>query len=127
MKLILDTCALVWWTLDQKQLPTNTLETLNNNPLLVSSISIWEVGLKIKNKKLGIGMSIEHYVNQLKELNNLHIVPIDEQIWIKNLALPWEHKDPADRTIVATAFLNDCEVVTTDKEITSYYKRIHWN
>ena len=127
MKLILDTCALIWWTLDQNQLPCNTLETLNNNQLLVSSISIWEVGLKIKNNKLDIGMGVGDYVEQLKEVNNLRIVPIDECVWIKNLSLSWEHNDPADRTIVATAYLNDCYVVTTDKEIGSYYKRIFWD
>lgn len=127
MKLLLDTCALIWWTLDQNQLSHKTLETLNANTLYVSSISIWEIGLKIKNKKLDIGMRIQTYVEKLKELGNVQINSIDETIWIKNLELLWEHKDPADRTIVATAYLNDCWIVTNDQAIASFYKKIYWN
>jgi PIN domain nuclease of toxin-antitoxin system len=93
----------------------------------VSSISIWEVGLKIKNKKLDIGMRIQQYVEKLKQLGaHLQTVPIDESLWITNLELPWEHKDHADRTIVATAHLFDAWIVTTDQEIQSYYKKIYW-
>jgi PIN domain nuclease of toxin-antitoxin system len=126
MKILLDTCALIWWTLDQRQLPNQVLQTLNENDLLISSISIWEVGLKIKNKKLDIGMSIQTYTDKLKELSTLHIIPINEIIWLKNLELSWEHKDPADRTVVATASLKDCWIVTSDQVISSFYNKIIW-
>ena len=85
-----------------------------------------EVGIKIKNKKLDIGMSIDSYVKKLHQLGYLNIVPIDEEIWLKNLALDWKHKDPADRTIVATAKIKDCVLVTSDKVIQRFYKKTLW-
>ncbi len=124
MKLLLDTCALIWWTLDQEKLSTDTLMTLNKNELLLSSISIWEVGIKIKNNKLNIGMDIQTYVDRLKELSMLKIIPVNEEIWLKNLELDWAHKDPADRAIVATASLYQAWIVTTDQTICSYYDKI---
>ncbi|MCX7114536.1 MAG: type II toxin-antitoxin system VapC family toxin [Gammaproteobacteria bacterium] len=126
MKLLLDTCALLWWTLDQQQLPTSTLTVLNNSEMLVSSISIWELGIKIKNKKLDIGMTIEVYAEKLTELSTMQILPVTDKLWIKNLGLEWEHRDPADRTIVATAMIHDCWIVTTDHIIRDFYPRIFW-
>ena len=72
MKLLLDTCALIWWTLDQPQFSQETLAILNtSDELYLSSISIWDVGIKIKNKKIDIGMSIQNYVEKLKDLRNI--------------------------------------------------------
>jgi PIN domain nuclease of toxin-antitoxin system len=126
MKILLDTCALIWWTLDQGQLSEKILHKLNENDLFISSISIWEIGLKIKHKKLDIDMNIQTFTDKLKELSTLHIIPINEVIWLKNLELSWEHKDPADRTIVATAALNDCWIVTSDQVISAFYHKILW-
>ena len=126
MKFLLDTCALIWWTLDQAKLPAATLDTLNEGEILLSSISIWEVGIKIKNKKLDIGLPLEVYVKKLKEISMLEILPVTEEIWLKNIELPWDHKDPADRTIVATAALSNCFIVTTDHLIKNFYPKIFW-
>lgn len=125
MRLLLDTCALIWWTLDQPQFSQEALAILNtSDELYLSSISIWEVGIKIKNKKIDIGMSIQSYADKLKDLPALHIVPVTEDIWVKNVKLDWDHKDPADRTIVATAYSMHCTIVTTDLKIKSYYPKI---
>ncbi len=125
MKILLDTCALLWWTLDPKKLSHDSLETLNQQEKIwVSSISVWEIGLKIKNQKLDIGMPIETYSQHLKELQSLEILPVDTAIWLKNLALDWEHRDPADRTIVATARSLRCALATSDQLMLKYYPKI---
>lgn len=126
MKLLLDTCALIWWTLDQQKLSDKVLSTLNEQELSVSSISIWEVGIKIKNKKLDIGMSIKTYLDKLRDVSTLKILPVTEEIWVKNLNLAWDHRDPADRTIVATADLTQTWIVTSDQMISEFYPKIFW-
>lgn len=127
MKLLLDTCALLWWTLDQQQLSQKVLSTLNEQDLYVSSISLWEIGIKIKNKKLDIGMNIKTYLDKLHDISTLKFVPVTEETWVSNINLPWEHKDPADRTIVATAKLMQAWIVTSDQIITSFYSKIFWD
>ncbi len=124
MKILLDTCALLWWTIDPDQLSKTTLLQLNEaETLWISSISVWEIGLKLKNKKLEIGLSIEEYSQHLKALSTLMIVPVTDNIWLKNLALSWPHRDPADRTIVATAESFNCHIATSDKLILDYYPK----
>jgi len=71
-------------------------------------------------------MPIDTYADKLTELSTLQILPVTDKIWLKNLGLEWEHRDPADRTIVATAMLHDCWIVTTDQTICDYYPRIFW-
>jgi PIN domain nuclease of toxin-antitoxin system len=93
---------------------------------IISSISIWEIGVKIKNKKLDIGMSIEKYAGLLYKLGYLKIVPVDEQIWMQNLVLDWKHSDPADRTIVATAMIHRARIITADENIRLFFDQHIW-
>lgn len=126
---LLDTCALIWWTLDPNKLSTKAFEAcqkMERKEGLISSISLWEVGIKIKNKKLDIGMTIEKYTELLYKLGYLKIIPVDEQIWIRNLLLNWKHPDPADRTIVATAMIHRTSIVTADEEIKQFYDKHIW-
>ncbi len=127
--LLLDTCALIWWTLDPKKLSdkaTEACQKMERTEGIISSISIWEIGVKIKNKKLDIGMTIEKYTELLYMLGYLKIIPVDEQIWMHSLSLNWKHPDPADRAIVATAMMNRASIVTADENIRHFFDKHIW-
>jgi PIN domain nuclease of toxin-antitoxin system len=125
---VLDTCALLWWALDPDQLSTPAAEAckqMEQQGGFVSSISIWELGIKVKRGKLDLGMPLQEFVARLKQ-TSIQFVPVDEAIWMENLNLAWEHNDPADRTIVATAKLRGLPIVTLDKIIKSFYQQVIW-
>lgn len=127
--LLLDTCALIWWTLNPEKLSSKAFDACQKMELsegIISAISIWEIGIKIKNNKLDIGMTIEQYTNLLYRLGYLKIIPVDEHIWMKNLSLKWQHRDPADRTIVATALSQKSTIVTADEHIQQFYSKYIW-
>lgn len=126
---LLDTCALIWWTLDPEKLSKTAARTCNRihkTGGVISSISIWEIGIKIKKGRIDIGISLEEYVSRLKQLSNLEIVSVDEDIWVKSISLDWSHKDPADRTIVATATLRDIPIISKDTIIKNFYPNVIW-
>ncbi|MBN2357489.1 type II toxin-antitoxin system VapC family toxin [candidate division KSB1 bacterium] len=126
---VLDTCALLWWTLDPDRLSgeaQKACEQIYDKGAYISSISIWEIGIKIEKKSLNIGEDIQSYMRRLLLLGSLEIVPVDETIWLKNLALEWEHNDPVDRTIVATAMSLDVPIITKDDSIRNFYQKIIW-
>ncbi|MHC4874096.1 MAG: type II toxin-antitoxin system VapC family toxin [Planctomycetota bacterium] len=126
---LLDTCALIWYTRDNENLSKKAQQACNKIPkngAIISSISIWEIGIKIKNKKLDIGITVEDFVQRLKKLGSIDIIPVDENIWMKSISLDWDHKDPADRAIIATAELNDIPIITSDKIISDFYSKIIW-
>ncbi len=124
--IILDTCVLIYWTLDPSKLSKKAEKLLNNNDIGISSISIWEIGIKTLRKKLILPLSIEAYSKKLKKVDRVTIIPVDEKIWIDNINLNWSHKDPADRTIVATAKALNSPLLTSDKRILKFYKKAVW-
>jgi len=125
--IVLDTSALLFWTLDPIQLSRKAmLEIEQAEKVVISSISVWEIALKIKRKKLTIPLTIKDYVERLERLETLEIFPVDTQIWLENVDLPWEHRDPADRTIVALATRFDCSLVSSDQAIAKFYSKTTW-
>lgn len=127
--LLLDTCALLWWTLDPEKLSDPAQKACRQIPFvpaLISAISIWEVGIKIKKGKLDIGMDIKEYLKRVKMIAGLTIIAVDEDIWAENVLLDWNHRDPADRTIVATATLQQASIITKDSMIREFYPNTIW-
>jgi PIN domain nuclease of toxin-antitoxin system len=118
---------LLYWTLAGEELSAKAAETIDGaREIMISSISIWEIGLKAKRGKLDLPMPIGEYVERLKEVEKVKIVPVTEVIWLANLDLGWDHKDPADRTIVATAGLLGSRLITSDQQILSFYAAAVW-
>jgi PIN domain nuclease of toxin-antitoxin system len=124
---VLDTSALLFWTLDPAQLSSNANKAIEQaERIYVSSISVWEIALKVKYKKLVIPIPMNEYAHQIQQLERLEVLSVDIQTWLDNLGLPWEHRDPADRTIVALATRLNCPLITSDRIIADYYKGTIW-
>jgi PIN domain nuclease of toxin-antitoxin system len=130
MSVVLDTCALIWWSLDPQKLSPIAQETCQQMDKekngLVASISIWEIAIKIKNKRLDLGISLDTYVEALKQSDVIRIVAIDENLWLKSVGLEWNHRDPADRVIVALAKQYQASLVTADRFIADFYPSVIW-
>jgi len=125
--ILLDTSALIFWTLDQEKLSATAAEALEGSErVALSSISIWEIGIKVQKGRLEIPYALDKYVQKLKTVRNVEILAVDETMWLKSLALDWSHKDPADRVIVAAAVLNGCPLITSDQTIRAFYRNAIW-
>lgn len=121
--ILLDTHALLWWALDPPQLSaraTDVVTRMEEQGGLASSISIWELGTKIKRGKLEMGISVEELARRIERSGAVDLVPVDTTIWLRSLALPWAHRDPADRVIVATALLAGVPVLTKDSALHAF-------
>ena len=124
---LLDTSALVFWTLDRDRLSTAAAQAISDaDRIALSAISIWEVGIKVKKQKLVISTPIREFSSRLEQVDRVEILPVCVRTWIGNLELNWDHRDPADRTIVATASLNACPIVTSDSRIRTFYPQTIW-
>jgi PIN domain nuclease of toxin-antitoxin system len=115
--ILLDTHALLWWALDPQQLSPAAAEALSRMERsggYASAISIWELGVKIQRGKLEIGIAIDEFARRVKKTGAIELVPADTAIWLRALGLDWEHRDPADRVIAATAMTLGVPVLTKD-------------
>ena len=130
VKIVLDTCALIWWSLDPDKLSQSAKDVCNQMEKekngLVPSIAIWEIAIKIKNKKLDLGVDLNEYVASVKKSSVVRIVPINEDLWLESVKLEWSHRDPVDRVVVALASSNQASIITADKEIRDFYSEVIW-
>lgn len=118
--ILLDTHALLWWALDPDRfspLAAAKVAEMEKHGGFASSISIWELGVKVQRGKLELGIAIEELVRRIERSAVVELVPVDATIWLRSLALAWEHRDPADRVIVATALLKGVPLLTRDDAI----------
>jgi PIN domain nuclease of toxin-antitoxin system len=118
--ILLDTHVLLWWALDPEQLSpaaVASLARMEQHGGYASSISIWELGVKVKRGKLELGIAIEELVRRIERSAAVELIPVDATIWLRSLALAWEHRDPADRVIVSTALIKGVPLLTKDDAI----------
>ena len=124
---VLDTSALLFWTLHRERLSEAASVAISEaDRMLVSSISIWEIGIKVARGRLSIPLSVSEYAERLERIARVEVIPVDTETWLAGLELAWDHRDPADRTIVATAALNECPLVTSDRAMRNFYSRAVW-
>jgi len=122
--ILLDTHTLVWWTHAPEKLSDTAREACRNIPEnggLTSSISLWEVGLKIQRNQIDLGLPVRDYASRLERLAGFRILPVDTVTWLDSLDLAWDHRDPADRIIVATARRHQARLITQDQEIHRHF------
>jgi PIN domain nuclease of toxin-antitoxin system len=121
---------LIWWSLDPDKLSPRAQEACDlmeqEKNGLVPSTAVWEIAIKIKNQKLDLGVDIDDYIAALKKSDVIQIIPIDENIWLESVKLQWEHRDPADRVVVAIAKKNQAPIITADQKIANFYSSVIW-
>ena len=89
--------------------------------ILISSISAWEVALLVAKKRLRLTLGVTDWIAKSEALPFITFIPVDNSIAIKSVNLPQPlHSDPADRIIIATAISMGAPLVTKDEKILKY-------
>ncbi|MEB3215145.1 MAG: type II toxin-antitoxin system VapC family toxin [Nostocales cyanobacterium 94392] len=123
--ILLDTHIWLWWLHSPDQLSERGRKLLtigeNQNTLIVSAISVWEIAVKHSNGKLPLPLPINEWFALAKTRPGISIEPLDPLDAITSTQLPDDfHKDPADRIIVAIAYRRNIELITCDQKILNY-------
>ena len=118
--ILLDTCAIIWDALDTSKLSPNAKSTIERHEgeLIICDISIWEISMLIKKKRLDVEDTASGFVNLLLQSRNFLIQEITPEI--AELAVNFGseiNKDPADRLIAATSILENAPIVTADENL----------
>ncbi|MEO5492694.1 MAG: type II toxin-antitoxin system VapC family toxin [Sphingomonas sp.] len=125
---LLDTCAVIWIG-NGDPLSTAALSAIERaaqgDGVLVSAVSAWEIGLIASRRSPGaFDPDPVGWFDRVLTGFGVKLAPCTPAIMIASSALPdWEHRDPADRLIVATARSLGVPVITRDKSILAYAGR----
>jgi PIN domain nuclease of toxin-antitoxin system len=116
--ILLDTHALLWWALDPDQLSDTAINAVTSMERVggyASSISIWELGIKVRRGLLELPITVDELARRIERGGVVELVAVDTTTWLRTLSLDWAHRDPADRVIVATALMKEVPVLTKDR------------
>ncbi len=120
--LLLDTCVLLMLAGRREDIPDKVRKKLaaQADELFVSTISSFEIVLKSRLGKLVLPMSAEEWYRKAVEGYAIEEIPVSSAVAMKSASLPFLHKDPCDRIIIATAVEHRMPVVTADQVIAQY-------
>ena len=119
--LLLDTCALLWLASGDRALSGKARTMIENAQILcVSPVTAWEIAVKASKGKIQLPLSPREWFDAVVKLYDIHVLKLTADDMLKSAELPWLHKDPADRFIIATAIKNDFIVVTADGNFGKY-------
>ena len=127
-RLLLDTCALIWWVNGDLGAPVEgqVLESGLEGELHVSSINAWEIGLLARRREPVFAPTAQSWFGKVLASPVVRFVPLSAQVAIAASELPGElHRDPADRLHVALARELDAALVTRDARLLSYAAQGH--
>lgn len=93
-----------------------------------SMVSFWEIALKISRKDFDLDLPQSWDQELLAELRTLGALRVDiEPVHCRHLQnLPWHHKDPFDRMLIAQAAIEHLTVLTADVRFRDYGIRVVW-
>ena len=119
MRLLLDTNVVVWLLLGDRTAVSPAVIALISDPEsepLVSAASVWEIAVKRSLGKLTIDPM---WSKVLARLDLTHL-PITAEHAAGVEGLPWLHRDPFDRLLIAQAVVERATLVTSDRQMDAY-------
>jgi PIN domain nuclease of toxin-antitoxin system len=126
--LLLDTHIALWVDSGNERLRPSTRVLIddcwrNGGTIFLSAISAWEIALLVDARKIELDIPIEAWVTRFLDRPGIRSVPLGHTAASRSYQLHhFEHRDPADRLLIATAIELACPLVTYDEGIVRFGK-----
>ena len=127
MRLLLDTHALLWWLLDDAELPASARRLIERaDTVRVSAASIWEVAIKQRLGKLPeLALAVAELPALMRQSGFVPL-PVDERHAAAVASLPLHHRDPFDHLLIAQAHIEQLTLVSRDPQFAAYGVALRW-
>ena len=128
MKVLVDTHAILWWLAGDERLSKRARKILQDpeNKRWVSIASLWEIAIKMSSGRLPAeGLTLGTIAGLLKS-QQFAILPVRLEDLLRLELLPWLHRDPFDRLIVAQALEEGISLLTADGDMSHYPVQTIW-
>jgi PIN domain nuclease of toxin-antitoxin system len=122
MRLLLDTHAFLWMGDSPEKLGPGARDALldRDNVVVLSIASVWEMAIKIGLGKLSLAGTLEELVHAALVHPRMELLSVELPHVLRVQALPWHHRDPFDRLLVAQAFATSMPIVSRDAALDPY-------
>lgn len=118
MRILLDTHALIWLFHRDPTLSPAAKKVIadGRNQVVVSAVTAWEIAIKRAAGKLRLQVDYHGGLSRYRltplSISTEHALAVE--------SLPWHHRDPFDRLLIAQARLEGLVLVTRDRRFAEY-------
>jgi len=118
LRILLDTHLLLWWLADNAGLSAEARTLIGDpeNTIFVSAVSLWEIWLKESLGRLRLPEDFEERL----AAESFESLPLTAAQARQVAMLPWRHRDPFDRMLVAQARVENLILLTADDRVAAY-------
>ena len=118
--IVADTHVIIWDALKPDLLSPSAknaiVEANRLDGIIFCEISLWEIAMLMKKKRLSVDVSYQKFIRLVSESNNYIFKGINPKIAeLSTQLFSTTNKDPADRIISATAIIEKANLVTSNK------------
>ena len=128
MRFLIDTHSLIWWLLGDPRLSRAARAALAKpqNRVFVSAMSICEITIKLSINKLPSPTQLSRGLLDAVDAAGFMTLPVTMEHAYAIRTLPWHHRDPFDRLLIAQSRVEGLTIVTNCRAIRSYHVDVLW-
>lgn len=128
-RLLLDTHVALWLDSGDDRLRASTRALIDGcwqigGTIFLSAVTAWEIALLVDTARIDLDIPVEAWIERFVDRPGIEAVPLGYRAASRSYQLHHlEHRDPADRLLIATAIELACPLVTYDDRIARFGKR----
>ncbi len=122
MKLLLDTHTILWFLGGNPRLSAPARAAIEDlaNTRFFSVAGAWEIAIKASLGKLSLSVPFHELIPGQLRANAIELMPIRPEHMAAVIALPFHHRDPFDRMLVAQSAVEEAALVSADPALDAY-------
>lgn len=128
MRALLDTHTLLWLVDNPDKLPATVTAICEdeNNALFISIASFWELAIKMSLGKIELDDNALAHLKTWCDDNTVQLLPISLSHCQQVQTLPFHHRDPFDRLLIAQALCDQLVLLSADGHFADYGVEVSW-
>lgn len=121
MRILLDTHLLLWAVADSKRLPNEARSLVEdeNNEVYYSAVNIWEIAIKASLRRNDFRVDVVKLLAALPDMDLVEL-PVTSAHAAVVAKLPFIHRDPFDRLLIAQSIVEPLILLTNDDILRRY-------
>lgn len=122
MNILLDTHAFLWFIAGSENLSDKARELIEDeaNHVFLSAASLWEMAIKVSLGKLTLTEPFETLIPEQLAVNGIELLAISVPHATRVASLPFHHRDPFDRLLIAQALTEEIPIISGDEAFDAY-------
>jgi PIN domain nuclease of toxin-antitoxin system len=123
---LLDTHAFLWWVQNDVNLSRNARREIAKAECYFSLASCWELAIKASLSRIGFDRPLAQFLSEELPANAISLLPIEFRHVMRVAQLPFHHRDPFDRLLIAQALEESLAIVSADDGFEAYGVQRIW-